>query len=164
MQLDKSTCQSYNFAAGIFGFNGKPTKRVTEILLEEIGHEYGVVIEAIVQPTHCFDINVCDALLHSCQKRKLRSYPAPLCREHIVRDFKTMVQEVSTDRMIQRCFWRTHRRDAQGEIDMSLIPSDIRAFYDDSDDEEDTFEERDSDVEVEEIDFSEDGESDDDSD
>ena len=137
VQLDKSTCQSYNGAPGIFGFNGRPSER-TVLLLEEIAEDYGVVIKAVVQPTHCFDINACDALLHSVQKRKMRSYPAPRCREHIVRDFKRMVGEVSTGRMIQRCFWRAYRRDASGDIDLSLIPQDVRDWYDGSSDEEDT--------------------------
>ena len=115
--------------------------------LDEIAVDYGVVIKAVVQPTHCFDVNGCDALLHSCQKRKLRSYPAPRCRDHIVRDFDRMVQEVSTGRMIQRCFWRAYRRDANGDVDLDLIPQGIRDWYEDSSDEEDTFEECPSDVE-----------------
>ena len=146
VQIDKSTCQSYNGAPGIFGFNGRPSQRTTD-LLEEIGEDYGVIIKAVVQPTHCFDINACDALLHSCQKRKLRTYPAPRCRAHIERDFKRMVQEVSTGRMIQRCFWRAYRRDENGDIDLSLIPKDIRNWYASLSVEEDTFDEGDSDVE-----------------
>ena len=53
------------------------------------------------------------------------------------------------DRLIQRCFVRALRRDKNGDIDNSLIPSDILAWYKDSDDEEDTFEECSSDVEWE---------------
>ena len=146
VQLDKSTCQSYNGAAGIFGFNGRPSQRTTN-LLDEISEDYGVIIKAVVQPTHCFDINSCDALLNSCQKGKLRSYPALRCRAHIERDFDRMVQEVSTGRMIQRCFWRAYRRDANGDIDLSLIPQGIRDWYESLSDEEDTFDERVSDVE-----------------
>ena len=145
MQLDKS--QSYNGAPGVFGFNGRPSQR-TKDLLDEIGDNYGVVIKAVVQPTHCFDINACDALLHSCHKTKLRSYPATRCRDHIQRDFDRMVREVSTGRMIQRCFWRAYRRDENGDIDLSLIPQAVRDWYDSLSDEEDTFEERDSDVEL----------------
>ena len=78
----------------------------------------------------------------------MRSYPAPRCREHIVRDFERMVGEVSTGRMIQRCFWRAYRRDASGDIDLSLIPQDVRDWYDGSSDEEDTFEECESDVDT----------------
>ena len=158
VQLDKSTCQSYNLAPGIFGFNGKPTKRTTD-LLQEIACDYGVVVEAIVQPTHCFDLNACDALLHSCQKRKLRSYPAPLCREHIERDFKRMVREISTPRMLQRCFYRAYRRDLNGDIDKNLIPSNILDFYANSEDEDDTASEEESDVEYDDLDIS-DGEFD----
>ena len=78
----------------------------------------------------------------------MRSYPAPRCREHIVWDFERMVGEVSTGRMIQRCFWRAYRRDASGDIDMSLIPQDVRYWYDGSSDEEDTFEECENDVDT----------------
>ena len=92
--------------------------------------------------TRCFDINSCDALLHSCQKRKLRSYPAPRYRSHIERDFDRMVQEVSTGRMIQRCFW-----DGNGNIDVNLSPQGIRGWYENLSDEEDTFDECESDVE-----------------
>ena len=144
MQLDKSTCQSYNLAPRIVGFLGRPSKRTAD-LLNEIGDEYNCVIKGIVQSTHTFDINACDALLHSSQKRKLRSYRAPLCREHIVRDFKQMVQEVSTPRMIQRCFWRAYRRDEEGEIDESLIPQGVLDWYGE---EEENLEESDGDVEM----------------
>ena len=59
-----------------------------------------------------------------------------------------MVHEVSTGRMIQRCFWRAYRRDENGDIDLRLIPQAVRDWYDSLSDEEDTFEERDSDVEL----------------
>ena len=78
-----------------------------------------------------------------------RSYAAPLCQEHIIRDFKRACLEACTDRLIQRCFVRALRRDKNGDIDNSLIPSDILAWYEGSDDEEDTFEECSSDVEWE---------------
>ena len=78
----------------------------------------------------------------------MRSYPAPRCREHIVRDFERMVWGVSTGRTIQRCFWRAYRRDASGDIDMSLISQDVRDWYDGSSDEEDTFEECENDVDT----------------
>ena len=78
VQMDKSTCQSYNHATNLFNYNGVPTKR-TQLLLEDIAVFYGVFIMAVCQPTHCFDVNGCDALLHSTQKKRMRSYPAPLC-------------------------------------------------------------------------------------
>ena len=81
----------------------------------------------------------------------MRGHPAPRCRQHIVRDFKRMVDEVSTSPMIQRCFWRAYRRDANGDIDMKLIPEGVRDWYDGSSDEDDTYEEFDSDVETEAI-------------
>ena len=46
----------------------------TILVLEEIAEDYGVFIKVVVQPTQCFDVNACDALLHSVQKRKMRSY------------------------------------------------------------------------------------------
>ena len=60
-----------------------------------------------------------------------------------------MVKDVSTDRLIQRSFWRA-RRNGKGDIDHSLIPTDIQAWYIDSSDEEDTVSERESDLETEE--------------
>ena len=148
VRMDKSTCQSYNLKAGIFGYNGTPTKAV-ETLLAEIGKKYNVVVQAIVQPTHCFDLNACDALYHSVAKRRLRQFRAPLCQEHIKRDWERATREVSADgRLIQRSFWRTFERDARGDIDETLIPEDLVAWYANSEDEEDTVEEVEDDVQI----------------
>ena len=54
-------------------------------MLDDLGCRYGVFIMQIAQPTHCYDLNGCAALLHSSQKRKFRTFPAPLCT-HIVTD------------------------------------------------------------------------------
>eukprot|EP00493_Phyllostaurus_siculus_P022786 UN23120 len=40
----------------------------TTLPLEEIAEMYGVYILMAVQTTHTFDVNGCDALLHSAQK------------------------------------------------------------------------------------------------
>ena len=63
-----------------------PTSR-TELVLEEIADAHGVFVMVVVQATHTFDVNGCDALLHSAQKRKLSGYPAPLCTDDIVYDW-----------------------------------------------------------------------------
>ena len=78
----------------------------------------------------------------------MRSYPVPRCRQHIIRDFDRMVVEVSTGRMVQRCFWRAYRRDANGDIDLELIPQSVRDWYENASDEEDTYSECESDVET----------------
>ena len=104
---------------------------------------HGVFIMAVCQPTHCFDVNECDALLHSAQKKKMRSYPAPLCTAHIVRDWNRACQEACTYRLIQRCFMRALERNADGDVDKRPIPSSILEWYD-SDDEEETFSESES--------------------
>ena len=146
VQMDKSTCQTYNLKNNFFGYRGVPTKR-TELLLEEIAIMYGVFILVLVQATHCFDINGCDALLHSAQKKRMRSYPAPLCTDHMVRDWTRACQKVCHARTIQRCFMRAFRRDADGDIDESLVPKAIRQWYDNSDDEQDTSSESEDDCE-----------------
>ena len=146
VQADKSTCQSNNRTAGIFGYPGVPTIDA-QLLLDDIAAEYGVFIGMIIQPTHRFDFNGPDALYHIVVKRRLRQYPFPLCQEHILRDYAKAVEEVSTDRVIQRSFWRAHRRDENGDIDMTLIPADIKAWYVDTSDEEETVSECESDVE-----------------
>ena len=56
--------------------------------------------------------------------------------------------EVSTDRVIQRSFWRAHRRDENGDVFEDLIPEDIKAWYVNSNDEEETVSEYESDLEV----------------
>ena len=139
VQMDKSTSQSYNLAENFFGYNGIPTKRM-ELLLQKIAGMHGVFIMAVCQPTHCCDLNGYDALLHSAQKKRMRSYPAPLCTAHIVRDWKRACEEVCTDRLIQRCFMRALERNADSDIDKSFIPKQIRAWYDGSSDEESTSE------------------------
>ena len=113
------------------------------------GKKYNVVVKAIVQPTHCFDLNACDALYHSIAKRRLRQFRAPLCQAHIKRDWGRAVREVSADgRLVQRNFWRAFRREANGDIDESLIPEELLAWYADSEDEEDTVEEIEDDVAI----------------
>ena len=146
VQIDKSTCQSYNLKQNFFGYRGVPTSR-TELLLQEIADAHGVFILVAVQATHTFDVNGCDALLHSAQKRKLRSYRAPLCTDHIIRDWKRACDEVCHARTIQRCFMRALRRNTEGDIDESLVPQSIRDWYDGIDDEQDTDSEHDSDCE-----------------
>ena len=91
---------------------------------------YGVFIMAVAQPTHCFDLNGCDALLHSAQKRELRNYKAPLCTNHIVRDWYRACDKICHARTIQKCFVRALRRDYAGDIDTSLIPASILEWYD----------------------------------
>ena len=146
--MDKSAFQSNNRGVGIFGYPGKPTVDAN-LLLQDVADEYGVFIGVIVQPTHRFDFNACDALYHSVVKRRVRQYPFPLCQEHILRDYALAVKEVSTDRLIQRSFWRAHRRNKKGDIDHSLIPTDIQARHINNSDEEDTVSERESDLETE---------------
>ena len=105
VQMDKSTCHTYNLKEYFFGYRGVLTSRTT-LLLEDIAEMYGVYILVVVQATHTFDINGCNALLYSAQKKRMRSFPAPLCTEHIVRDWKRACEEVCHSRTIQRCFMR----------------------------------------------------------
>ena len=120
-----------------------------EKLLKEIEEKYNIVIKAVVQPTHCFDLNACDALYHSVAKRRLRQFRALLCQAHIKRDWSLATAEVSADgRLVQRSFWRAFRRNADGDIDETLIPRSLVAWYADSDDGEDTVEEVEEDVEI----------------
>ena len=74
-----------------------------------------------------------DALLHSAQKRELRTYKAPLCTNHIVRDWYLACDKICHPRAIQKCFVRALRRDEAGDIDTSLIPSPILEWYDQTD-------------------------------
>ena len=53
----------------------------------------------VVKATHTFDGG--DDLLHSAQKLKLRSYRAPLCANHIVRDWKRVCDERCRSRNIK---------------------------------------------------------------
>ena len=91
-------------------------------------------ILVVPQATHIFDINGCDALLLSAQN-------------HIVRDWKRACDEVCHHHTIQRFFMQALRQDAEGEIDESLVPREIRDCHVDSEDEQDTTFECDSDCE-----------------
>ena len=146
--MDKSTCQTYNLKEGIFGYNGVPTAR-TVALLDEISENYGVFLMAIAQPTHCYDFNGCDALLHSTQKRKLRSFPAPLCTQHIVRDWTLACEQSCHARLIQKSFVRALRRDENGDLDVSLIPRPILKWYEKREQSESDDEDASDDVEWE---------------
>ena len=79
------------------------------------------------------DFNGCDALLHAVQKRKLRSFPAPLCTNHLVRDCKRACGESCHSRLIQKCFIRSLQRDADGNVDNTLIPAAINQWYTEED-------------------------------
>ena len=46
IQMDKSTCQSYNHTTNFFDYKGVPTKR-TVLLLEDIAQIRGVFIMAV---------------------------------------------------------------------------------------------------------------------
>ena len=146
VQIDKTTCQSYNLQENFFGYRGVPTSRI-QLLLEELSDKHRVFIMVVVRATHTFDVNGCDALLHFAQKRKLRSYPAPLCTDHIVRDWQRACDEICHARTIQRCFMRALRRNTEGDIDESLVPQSIRDWYDGTDDEQDSDLENESDCE-----------------
>ena len=45
-------------------------------------------------------------------------------------------------------FWRAYRWDANGDIDLELIPQSVRDWYENASDEEDTYSEYESDVET----------------
>ena len=124
----------------IFGFNGVPTARTNHVL-QDLMDYYGVYIMAVAQPTHCYDFNGCDALLHSAQKRELRKFKAPLCTNHIVRDWYRACDKICHSRTVQKCFVRALRRNAAGDIDKTLIPAPILGWYDQS--KSDSEEERD---------------------
>ena len=97
----------------------------------------------VVQTTHTFDVNGCDALLHSAQKRNLRNYRAPLCTDHIVRDWILACDEVCHG-TIQWCFMRTLRRNTEGNIDESFVHNLFGINDDGTDDEQDTESENES--------------------
>ena len=126
-----------------FGYRGVSTSR-TELLLEEIADAHGVFIMVVVQATHTFDVNGCDALLHPAQKRKLRGYPPLLCTDRIVRDWNRVCDEVCHSRTIQWCFMWALRQNTEGNIEESLVPQSIRDWYDGTDDEPDTEAEKES--------------------
>ena len=71
VQMDKSTCQTYNRELNEFGYKGVPTRKTKE-LLNRIESGYSVSITVVVQPTHCYDFNALDALINSVVKKEMR--------------------------------------------------------------------------------------------
>ena len=94
VQMDKSTCQTYNLKNNFLGYRGIPTAQ-TKLFLDEIAEKHGVFILVVPQATHIFDVNGCDALLHSVQEKPMQNCPAPLCTDHIARYWKRACDEVS---------------------------------------------------------------------
>ena len=66
-----------------------------------------------------------------------------------MRDWDRACQEACHSRTIQRCFMRVFWRDADGEINESLVPKELRDWYEDSDDAQDTSSESEDDCEWE---------------
>ena len=64
------------------------------------------------------------------QKRKLRRFPAPLCTDHIVRDWQRACDEICHACFNLKCFVRALRRDPNGDLDPLLIPCFIQQWYD----------------------------------
>ena len=95
VQMDKSTCQTYNLKNKFLGYRGVPTVRTT-LLLEEIPESHGLFILVVPQATHIFDINGCDALLHSVQKKRMWSFHKLLCTDHSARDWKCACDETAS--------------------------------------------------------------------
>ena len=141
VQLDKSTCQSYNRGENEFGYLGVPTKK-TKAILAEIEHEYQVSIKVVIQPTHSFDFNAPDALIHSAIKREMRDKKPPQTFAHLKRDFYNAVRSVCHGRTTQRSFVRAYSRNSDGDVDLSLVPEEIMSWYDDgvASENEDDFE------------------------
>ena len=76
IQIDKSTCLSYNLRENAFGYRGVPTNAFKE-LLREIEFAYAVNLDVQIQPTHTFDFNAQDALYHGELKRQIRNQGFP---------------------------------------------------------------------------------------
>ena len=113
----------------IWGLLQKKTKEV----LKEISDEYQVKIDVEIQPTHSYDFNAPHALINSSIKKEMRSKKPAQTFEHLKRDFEKAVEEVCHSRTIQRSFIRAYSRDANGDVDTNLIPSQLLDWYSDED-------------------------------
>ena len=98
-------------------------------LLKEIEFEYAVELSVEIQPTHTFDLNAQDALYHAEAKRQIRLQGFPKNNEDLVQKCKAAFRKISLD-SIQRGFMRAYSRDADGNVDESIIPESISGWYD----------------------------------
>ena len=143
LQIDKSTCLSYNFHKNEYGYNGVPTQAMKD-LLDEISHEYAVEIQCDVQPTHTFDLNAQDAMYHAELKRQLRFQGYPDDNDDLREKFATAVDNISLN-SIQRGFIRAYSKDKTGDENMEMIPESLLGWYSD---EEMTSDDENSDLNV----------------
>ena len=64
MQIDKSTCLSYNHEINDFGYKGVPNSACLKVV-RKIEEDLNIFIEIDIQATHTFDLNAQDALFHA---------------------------------------------------------------------------------------------------
>ena len=121
IQIDKSTCLSYNHSIDDFGYKGVPNRQCG-MVAEEIENEYTVSVKVEVQATHTFNLNAQDAHYHSELKRQLKKQGVPKSRVDLKEKFNNAVSEISSGD-IQKGFKRAYSRDMYGT---DLVPQQIR--------------------------------------
>ena len=70
VQIDRSTCLSYNGDTNEFGYDGIPNGACNKVA-EKIQKDLNVIIDVDIQPTHTFDLNSQDAMYHALFKYDL---------------------------------------------------------------------------------------------
>ena len=155
LQIEKSTCLSYNLRENDFGYKGVPTNAFRD-LLDEMELDFAVDISVEIQPAHTFDFNAQDALFHAELKRQLLKEGFPKNNDDLQQKFKTAVSRI-TERSIQRGFMRAYSRDAKGDENSSLVPLSLSAWYENDEPSTDEGASDDLNIDSEEIHTDEEG-------
>lgn len=129
LQLDKSTNLIYLRAQNRLGYNGIPTKRLKKII-NELETSYCVQLDILVQPTHYFCFNACDALLFSLIKsngRKIAAQPYSWPKNlKDLREIWDQACENVSDHALQASVKRAHSVDSTGARNLGNPPYDSR--------------------------------------
>ena len=129
LQLDKSTNLIYLRKQNRLGYNGVPTKRM-QAIIDEIEKKFCVQIDILVQPTHYFCFNACDALVFSIIKsngRKIaaKPYSWPKNLKDLRKIWDLSCENVS-DHALQASIKRAHSVDSTGAKNLGSPSYDPR--------------------------------------
>ncbi len=106
-----------------------PTKKLEQMCMQ-ICDAYNMDINVHIQPNHRYDLNAPDAGIHNVLKGGIRNRRRAKTVEHLKRDIRVAAADMLHHRTVQNAFKKAYSRDKNGDVDETLIPSEIMAWYD----------------------------------
>ena len=98
-------------------------------MLDKICDDYNADIKVHIQPNHRYDLNAPDAGIHNVLKGGIRNRRPAKTVQHLKRDIRLASADVLHHRTIQNAFKKAYSRDKNGDVDESMIPTKIMAWY-----------------------------------